>query len=126
MDLLDEKCTLDLFDHAWRVYSVNPNRPPQYISSEATVVESLINEGCTIEGDIERTVVFQGVTVGKGSKIKGSVLMPDSVVGRNTVIENCIVPSDTVIPDGSVIRAANGEIILINEEMFQEKQLETQ
>ncbi len=34
----------------WRVYSVNPNEPPQYISEEALVEGSLVNEGCTIEG----------------------------------------------------------------------------
>ena len=52
MDLLDENCELDLFDHDWRIYSVNPNQPPQYISPDAEVTESLVNEGCTIEGEI--------------------------------------------------------------------------
>ncbi|OUM87004.1 glucose-1-phosphate adenylyltransferase, partial [Parageobacillus thermoglucosidasius] len=41
MDLLDEANELDLFDHSWRIYSVNPNQPPQYISDEAVVVHSL-------------------------------------------------------------------------------------
>ena len=41
MDLLDEKCELNLFDYDWRIYSVNPNRTPQYISAEAVGQESL-------------------------------------------------------------------------------------
>ncbi|MFF2449176.1 glucose-1-phosphate adenylyltransferase [Neobacillus sp. NPDC058068] len=118
MDLLNEECELDLFDHDWRIYSVNPNQPPQYISSDAIVRESLINEGCTINGEIEKSVLFQGVSVGSGSTIKESVIMPDVVIGSNCLIERAIVPFDVKIPDGTVIRSFEDEIILVTEEML--------
>lgn len=118
MDLLNDECDLDLFDHDWRIYSVNPNQPPQYISPEAIVKESLINEGCTIEGEIDKSVLFQGVSVGKGSIIKESVIMPDAVIGENVIIEKAIVPDDAVIPDGTVIRSFDDEIILVTQEML--------
>ncbi|MFC4801185.1 glucose-1-phosphate adenylyltransferase [Neobacillus sp. GCM10023253] len=118
MDLLEEDCELDLFDHDWRIYSVNPNRPPQYISPDARVMESLINEGCTIEGEIEKSVLFQGVTVGKDSTVKESVIMPDATIGSNCFIEKAIVPCDVKIPDGTVIRSFDDEIILVTEEML--------
>lgn len=118
MDLLNEQCDLDLFDYDWRIYSVNPNRPPQYISPEAVVKESLINEGCTIEGEIDKSVLFQGVSVGKGSTIKESVIMPDAIIGENVKIEKAIVPCDVMIPDGTVIRSLDDEIILVTKEML--------
>ncbi|MGG1678038.1 glucose-1-phosphate adenylyltransferase [Neobacillus sp. NRS-1170] len=118
MDLLNEECDLDLFDHDWRIYSVNPNQPPQYISPDAIVKESLINEGCTIEGEIDKSVLFQGVTVGKGSSIKESVIMPDAVIGNNCLIEKAIVPCDVQVPDGTVIRSFDDEIILVTQEML--------
>jgi glucose-1-phosphate adenylyltransferase len=118
MDLLNDECDLNLFDHDWRIYSVNPNQPPQYISPEAVVKESLINEGCTIEGEIDKSVLFQGVSVGKGSIIKESVIMPDAVIGENVIIEKAIVPDDAVIPDGTVIRSFDDEIILVTHEML--------
>lgn len=118
MDLLEEDCELDLFDHGWRIYSVNPNRPPQYISPDAKVMESLINEGCTIEGEIEKSVLFQGVTVGKDATVKESVIMPDATIGSNCFIEKAIVPCDVKIPDGTVIRSFDDEIILVTEEML--------
>jgi glucose-1-phosphate adenylyltransferase len=118
MDLLSEDCDLDLFDHGWRIYSVNPNQPPQFISSEAIVRESLINEGCTIEGEVDKSVLFQGVTVGKGSLIKESVIMPDAIIGDNCLIERAIVPSDVKVPDGTVIRSFDDEIILVTDEML--------
>ncbi|MCM3767073.1 MULTISPECIES: glucose-1-phosphate adenylyltransferase [Bacillaceae] len=118
MDLLKEECELNLFDHDWRIYSVNPNRPPQYISPDAIVQESLINEGCTIEGKIEKSVLFQGVNVGRESRVKESVIMPDVTIGQNCFIEKAIVPFDVNIPDGTVIRSLDDEIVLVTKEML--------
>jgi glucose-1-phosphate adenylyltransferase len=122
MDLLDEKCALNLFDYDWRIYSVNPNHPPQYISPEAKIEESLINEGCIIEGDIERSVLFQGVSIGKSSLIRETVVMPNAEIGQNVYIEKAIVPTGMKIPGGTVIRASKkpDEIILLSEEMLEE------
>ncbi|WP_419393542.1 glucose-1-phosphate adenylyltransferase [Cytobacillus praedii] len=119
MDLLDETCELNLFDYDWRIYSVNPNQPPQYISPNAKIEESLINEGCIIEGDIERSVLFQGVSVGKGSYIRETVVMPNAHIGQNVFIENAIIPTNMVIPDGIAVRKSD-EIILLTDEMLEE------
>ncbi|UII55320.1 glucose-1-phosphate adenylyltransferase [Cytobacillus spongiae] len=122
MDLLDEKCELNLFDYSWRIYSVNPNQPPQYISPEATVIESLINEGCTVEGEVERCVLFQGVKVEEGSVLKETVIMPDATIGKNSYIEKAIIPSNIRIPEGTVIRPGreSDDIILVTEELIEE------
>ncbi|WP_160724092.1 glucose-1-phosphate adenylyltransferase [Bacillus sp. USDA818B3_A] len=120
MDLLGEDCELDLFENDWRIYSVNPNQPPQYIAPDAIVRNSLINEGCTIEGNIDKSVLFQGVTVGKNTMIKESVIMPDAEIGKNCLIEKAIVPGEVKIPDGTVIRSFDDEIILVTEEMLNE------
>lgn len=121
MDLLDEGCVLNLFDHDWRIYSVNPNHPPQYISPDAIIADSLINEGCTIDGEVEKSVLFQGVAIGKGSFIRESVVMPNAEIGENVFIERAIVPSDMKIPDGTVIRKFNeNEIVLVSDEMLED------
>lgn len=121
MDLLDESCELNLFDYNWRIYSVNPNHPPQYISTEAKITGSLINEGCTIEGNVDKSVLFQGVTVGKGSFIREAVIMPNAKIGKNVVIEKAIIPSNIHIPDGMMISGSmeDDEIVLVSEEMLQ-------
>lgn len=121
MDLLKEDCELNLFEYDWRVYSVNPNQPPQYIAPCADVNDSLVNEGCFIEGKVDHSVLFQGVKVGKNSVIQNSVLMPDAVIGENVYINKAIVPSGLVIPDGVVIcpEKNEDEIILVTEEMME-------
>ncbi|ALC90300.1 glucose-1-phosphate adenylyltransferase [Bacillus sp. FJAT-18017] len=120
MDLLDETSELNLFDHSWRIYSVNPNQPPQYICPEARLTESLVNEGCVIEGEVVKTVVFQGVSIKEGALVKESVIMPDAVIGSGSVIEKAIVSPGISIPEGAVIKGSDGEVVLISEDTLEE------
>ena len=122
MDLLDENCELNLYDYSWRIYSVNPNRPPQYLSKKAVVKESLINEGCIVEGKVEKSVVFYGAQIGKDAHVKDSVIMSDAIIGKNVYIEKAIIPPGAVIPDNQVIRPIDDEdVILVNPELLTEE-----
>jgi glucose-1-phosphate adenylyltransferase len=115
MDLLKEETELDLYDRSWRIYSVNPNQPPQYISPTAHVEESLINEGCIVEGTIKHSVLFQGVTVEEGSVIQDSVIMPNALIGKNVVIEKAIIAEGMVVEENTIIRPEKNkdEVILV-------------
>ncbi|TKD71535.1 glucose-1-phosphate adenylyltransferase [Pseudalkalibacillus hwajinpoensis] len=113
MDLLDDDPSLILNDPAWKIYSVNPNQPPQYIAPQAKVTRSLVNEGCVVYGDIYRSVLFYGVHVGLGSTIKNSIIMPNVKIGANVTIENAIVESGTIVEDGMTLGSNDGSISLI-------------
>ncbi len=118
MDLLESDPQFNLHESSWRMYSVNPNQPPQYISSKATVSRSLINEGCLVDGNITHSILFYGVQVGEGSTVKDSVIMPNVKIGKNVVIDKAIIGENTVVEDGAVIKAKAGEerdIVLIGE-----------
>ncbi|WP_203361399.1 glucose-1-phosphate adenylyltransferase [Bacillus sp. REN10] len=116
MDLLDQEEELDLLDHSWRIYSVNPNQPPQFIGEHAIVKNSLVNEGCVIEGEVIHSVLFQGVQVEEKTVIKDAVIMPNARIGRNCVIERAIVISNLEIPDNVEIYNHTENILLITEE----------
>ncbi|MBM7649736.1 glucose-1-phosphate adenylyltransferase [Bacillus ectoiniformans] len=120
MDLLDREKDLNLLDHSWRIYSVNPNQPPQIIAETALVKDSLVNEGCVIEGEIEHSILFQGVEVGEETVIKDSVIMPNAQIGRNCLIERAIVLSDLEIPDDVKIYNEGEDIILVTKEFLEE------
>ncbi|MFX0559553.1 glucose-1-phosphate adenylyltransferase [Tepidibacillus infernus] len=116
MDLIKDQPELDLYDYQWRIYSVNSYQPPQYIAPNAQVHCSLINEGCSIYGQIEHSVLFHGVQVGKGSIIKDSVIMPNVIIEGNVVIQKSIIGEGTIIKAGSNIGTINGDITLIEEQ----------
>ena len=107
MDLLSDNPQLDLYDPHWRIYSVNPTQPPNYIAPNAKIRRSLINEGCLILGEVENSVIFPGVYVGAGAKIRNSVIMPYVKIGANVCIEKAIVGEASVIRKGCFVGCKN-------------------
>lgn len=78
----------------------------------------MINEGCTVEGTIDHSVLSYNVQVGENSVIKDSVIMPNVQIGRNVTIHKAIIASDLCIPDGAHIGsdAPDAAITLIGDE----------
>ncbi|WP_027956771.1 glucose-1-phosphate adenylyltransferase [Halobacillus kuroshimensis] len=118
MDLLKKNPELDLSNSRWRIYSKNPNQPPQYIAPSASVKNALINEGCRIYGEVDTSVIFYGVHVSESSIVKDSVIMPDVKIGRNVTINRAIISKGSVIEDGAVIGdpSPDSEITLVADE----------
>lgn len=113
MDLLEEEPPFDLYDPNWKIYSVNPNQTPQYIGKDACVEQSVINEGCHIEGEVQHSVLFYDVRIGEGSLVKDSVIMPGARIGKDVTIHRAIVASCAVIEDGATVGEPGGEIVVI-------------
>lgn len=101
MDLLDPKVTLDLTD----IFSRNPMMPPHYIGENAKIQNSLVADGCNVYGDMEFSILFAGVTVGKGAVINSSIIMPGAVIEEGAVVQYAIIAENTVIGKNAVIGA---------------------
>jgi glucose-1-phosphate adenylyltransferase len=114
MDLLDPDNMLNIHDTTWKIYTVNPNRPPQYVGMDAKITNSLIVEGAVIHGHVENSVLFPGVYVGKNSVVKNSVIMSNTRVGDNVTIEKSIIASNAIIRKGSSIGSSE-KITVIGE-----------
>lgn len=111
MDLLKIENGLNLFDEDWKIYSVSPSSPAQYIGEDATVKNSVIVEGCVIHGTVENSVLFQGVYVGKNTVVKNSVIMPNSVIDDFSIVNKAIIGSDAIINKEVVV--GNGKNISV-------------
>ncbi len=107
MDLLNEGSPLNLYDSDWHIYSRNPVMPPHYAAKGAEVSESMITEGCIVEGRVDNSILFAGVVVIKDAVIDNSVIMPNTLIGSNSrvnysiVAENVIIGNDVVFEGGS-------------------------
>lgn len=99
MDLLEEANGLNLQDRGWRIYSRNSVEPPHFIAPTANVKRCIIAEGGSIFGEAYHSILFSGVTIGKGSRIHNSILMPNVKVGENAIIEDTIIAENTIISD---------------------------
>ncbi|MBP1890888.1 glucose-1-phosphate adenylyltransferase [Clostridium moniliforme] len=111
MDLLKKENELSLNEKEWKIYSKNPVRPAQYIGEEAKIKNSLINEGCLVYGNVENSVLSQGVRVGNNTIIRDSVIMPNVSIEDNVIIEKAIIGAESVIGKGCKI--GNGKEIAV-------------
>jgi glucose-1-phosphate adenylyltransferase len=103
MDLLGENPELDLQDRNWIIYSVNPNRPPQYLSEDAVVDNSMINKGTQIMGTVKNSVLFFGVKVARDAVIEDSIILPNTRISSGSKIKNSIVGRNVIIEKNSEI-----------------------
>ena len=103
LDLLNPKVDLDLSDDSWKIYSRNPVAPPHFISKKAAVENSMIGEGCVIDGDVDYSILFSNVTVEEGAKVRYSIVMPGTTIKAGAVVEYSIVAENAVIEEGAVV-----------------------
>ena len=104
MQLLTKEAREGLFGVAGRqIYTKIRNSAPTKYTGGAKVVNSLIADGCIIEGTVENSILFRGVKVGKGCVIKNSILLQDTKVGDNVQL-NCVISDKNVmIKDGRTL-----------------------
>lgn len=114
MDLLADEPPFS-FNSSWTIYSSNPSLPPHYIGNEARVHNSMLNEGSMIFGEVDHSVLFSGVKIGKGAKVTNSVIMPFTKVEENAVIDHAIVAQNCVISAGAVVTGEPGAIAVVPE-----------
>ena len=101
MRLLDSEVREELFEIAERpVFTKVRNSAPTSYSEGAKVSNSIVADGCVIEGEVENCVVFRGVKVGKGTVVRNSILLQDTYVGENVNLNCVITDKNTVIRDG--------------------------
>ena len=103
LDLLRPSVDLDLSDNEWRIYSKSPASPPHFVSATAKVENSMMSEGCCIDGDIDYSVLFADVVVEEGAMVHSSIIMPGTVIKKGAVVQYAIVAENAVIESDAVV-----------------------
>ncbi|MBQ6812593.1 MAG: glucose-1-phosphate adenylyltransferase subunit GlgD [Agathobacter sp.] len=102
MRLLEEDNLKGLFGPGQIYTKIRDDNPTRYIKG-AKVSNVMAADGCVIEGEVENSVLFRGVKVGKGAKVKNCVLMQDTVVGENATLEYVVTDKDVTITSGKAL-----------------------
>ena len=91
ISLIDFKTAQNLFDDEWPIYTrTNDSCPTQYFDT-ADVKNSVVSNGCLIEGTIENSIIGRGCVIKKGAVIKNSVILPAATISEDVHIENHVV-----------------------------------
>lgn len=97
MKMLDADVRREIFGAENRIYTKVKDQVPTQYGESACVSDSLIADGCVIEGTVENSIIFRGVHIAKGAVIKNSIVMQNSVVEENCDIENVIIDKECTL-----------------------------
>ena len=73
------------------------NSAPTYYSKDSKISDSLIADGCVIEGTVENSILFRGVKVGKGAVVKNSILFQDTIISEDSSVAYTVCDKNVVI-----------------------------
>ena len=97
LDILDPEKRKGLFRDDLPVYTKVRDEMPTRYGDEANVINSLLADGCQIEGTVENSILFRGVKVAPGAYVKNCIIMQDGQIHSDAHIENCILDKQAVI-----------------------------
>lgn len=91
MEYIGEDNDLHSRDRSWKIYSKNLIAPPNFITEEAHVKDSLVVDGCFVSGKVEHSILSTNVQIKEGAQIKDSFIMSGAVIGEGAKITRAIV-----------------------------------
>jgi len=107
LELVQSIPQLNLYNNSWKFFTRTPEMPPAYFGDDSVVINSMVSEGCEIRGVAEKSILSQGVRIGKGAIIKNSILLTGTVVEEGAEIYNTIIAENSYI--GKNVKIGMGE-----------------
>ena len=113
LSLICKDVRADMFGGAHPIYTKVRDRVPTYYAEGCEVEKSLIADGCMIEGEVEKSVLFRQVSVGKGAEIENCIIFNDAVIGEGAELKYVILDKNvTVTPGAKLVGTKKNPIIV--------------
>lgn len=115
MAILDRDVRMQLFhSKSYPVYTKIKDSAPTKYGPDARVKNSIIADGCTIDGIVENSIIFRDVTISRGAVVRNSIVMQDCVLERNSSIDHIITDKKVVIRGGRYLSGCEGHPFFID------------
>ena len=106
MEVLDpENSGINLFDDEWKVFSRNSGMNAHKIGENAVIENSMITDGCRINGSVKHSVLFAGVHVEEGAVVEDAVIMGGTTIKAGAVVKHCIIAENVTVGEKAVVGA---------------------
>lgn len=116
MELLDPRVWKELFFSSGFVYTKVKNEAPAKHRAGAHVTNSMVANGCVIEGTVENSILFRGVRVKEGAVVRNSIVMQKANIGKGVVLENAILDKDVVVSEGKKLRGERNYPVIVRKQ----------
>ncbi|WP_110928027.1 glucose-1-phosphate adenylyltransferase subunit GlgD [Bacillus massiliglaciei] len=112
MQFLNADILEAFFNDSWRVFTKVKHEPPTKYAQCSNVTNSLIANGCDIEGTVENSILFRGVKVKKGAVVRNSIIMQRGEVEEGCIVENVITDKEAKISKESIVRGSKNPLVI--------------
>ena len=106
MDLLGRNPEFNLFDKFWRIFYRHNAKPPHKLGASGKAVNSMLTEGCIVDGEVVNSVLSNGVKIEEGAFVKDCVILGDVTVKKGAKVEYAIIDHDCVIEENASVGAS--------------------
>lgn len=113
LEQLQQKPGLELYDPSWVIHTRSKERPPVKLGSSGGSRDSLLSNGCVINGTVINSVLSPGVCVESGAVVRDSIIMNDTVIRTGAVVDRCVL--DKEIEIGAAAQVGVGDDYTPNE-----------
>jgi glucose-1-phosphate adenylyltransferase len=103
LELVQPEPRLQLYDSRWPILTRDEERPAVLLSDSASIEDSLVANGCVIEGRVERSILFPGVRVGPGAVVSDAVVMSDVKLEAGSRVNRAILDKYARVGEGAVV-----------------------
>ena len=108
MELLNKDVRKELFVAERPIRAKDRSDASTYYGPESRCKNSLISDGCMIEGEVENSIIFRGVHVAKGAKISGCILMHDTVIRAGATVKYAVIDKNVTILENRMLMGHSG------------------
>ena len=105
MELIDVVPEFNLYEEYWKIYTKSEALPPQYIAKDGIVQRCIIGEGSAIYGEVYNSVIGCGVTIGKGTVVRDSIIMNNTTIGDGCALDKAIVAENVTVGNNVTLGA---------------------
>ena len=113
MELLKKETREGLFNGHHVIFTKVRDRVPTYYGADCVVENSMLADGCMIDGQVENSVLFRNVTVCEGAEVEDCIIMNDTVIGEGSELKCVILDKDVVVRPGSKLIGTKSNPIII-------------
>jgi glucose-1-phosphate adenylyltransferase len=103
LDLLSQEPAFPLEDPRWPIFTPSTESPPARLGARARVRSSIVTHGAIVNGTVERSILFPGTVVEEGAVVRDSIVMGESWIGPQAVIDKAILDKRVHVGRGAVV-----------------------
>ena len=124
MDLIsaDPDLNFDSIMGGLKIYSADRDSYPQYIGRNASICDSLVNQGAVILGKVSKSVISEDVYIEKGAVVDSSVVMPGVTIEKNAVVRNAVIAPDSIVFEDDEVIGEGDKVVLYSRKVKSHEQ----